>query len=57
MKKYFLLVFCCLINFPVIAYDFKEIKFTQKKINVKENWNFFYLGDELLNNINLENYN
>ena len=44
MKKYFILVFCCLINLPVIAYDFQEIKFIQKKINVKEKWNFSQEG-------------
>jgi len=39
MKKYFTIIIFFFINFPVIAYDVKEIKFKQKAINVKENYN------------------
>ena len=39
-EKIFYYNYFFFINFPVIAYDVKEIKFKQKVINVKEKWNF-----------------
>jgi hypothetical protein len=44
MKKYFIIIIFFFINFPVTAYDDKEIKFKQKVINVKEKWNFSQEG-------------
>jgi hypothetical protein len=38
-EKIFYYNYFFFINFPVIAYDVKEIKFKQKAINVKENYN------------------
>ena len=44
MKKYFIIIIFFFINFPVTAYEFKEIKFKHKDINVKEKWNFSQEG-------------